>query len=67
MTFSGNKMDVARFVAAMLIASKHDLPLITITVLGSSEDCSVSIATSTWSEDIVKKAAQNYCLQLTNI
>jgi hypothetical protein len=67
MIYYGLKMDVVRFATALQLHFGKDLQLTTITVLGSSEVCCVSIVTDTLSEDIVKKEAQNFSLQLTNI
>jgi len=67
MIYYGLKMDVVRFAAVLQLHFGKDLQLTTITALGSSEVCCVSIATDTLSEDIVKKEAQNFSLQPTNI
>jgi hypothetical protein len=66
MRFTGNKMDVVRFVADLVVLSRNASASITITTLGSSEDCSVLIATDTLSEDIVEKVAQNFLDRHTN-
>lgn len=66
MRFTGSKMDVVRFVADIVVLSKNVSASITITTLGSSEDCSVSIATDMLSADTVEKVAQNYFARHTN-
>ena len=66
MRFTGNKLDVVRFVADLVVLSKNASASITITTLGSSEDCSVSIVTDTLSEDTVKGLVQTYFEQHTN-
>jgi hypothetical protein len=67
MIYYGLKMDVARFATALQLHFGKDLQLTTITALGGSEVCSVSIVTDTLSESIVKREAANFSLQLTNI
>jgi hypothetical protein len=67
MIYYGLKMDVVRFATALQLHFGKDLQLTTITSLGSSEVYCVSIVTDTLSEDIVKKEAVNFSLQLTNI
>ena len=64
--FSGNRMDVVRCVAELVVRSGRDSLSITITTRGSSEDCYVSIVTGTSSEDTVKKLVQNYLEMHTN-
>ena len=67
MSFIGHKMVVARFVAGILLSSKFRSASITITTLGSSEDCCVRIATDTSSEDTEKREVLNYFVQQQNI
>jgi len=65
MIFSGDREEIARFVADLLLTLNPDLLSITITVLGSSEGCSAFIATSSLLEDTVWTKARNYSLQRT--
>lgn len=67
MIYYGLKMDVARFATALQLHFGKDLQLTTITRVGSSEVCSVSIVTDTSSAVIVGKEAATYSLQPTNI
>jgi hypothetical protein len=66
LSFSGNKEDVARFVADLLVHSKVVLQSTTIITRGSSEDCYVRIVIDTSSEGIVLELAPIYCLQRIN-
>ena len=66
MRFTGNRMDVVRFVADIVVLSRSASAWITITTRGSSEDCSVSIVTDLLSADIVEKVAQTYFERHTN-
>lgn len=66
MIYYGLKMDVARFATALQLHFGKDLQLTTITRVGSSEVCSVSIVTDTSSVGIVEKEAVNFCLRPTN-
>lgn len=67
MIYYGLKMDVVRFATALQLHFGKDLQLTTITKVGSSEVCSVSIVTDTLSAVIVGKEAATYSLQPTNI
>lgn len=64
MKYYGSKTVVAQFVSDLLKSSEIDWPSITITKLVKSEGYSVSIATDTSSEDIVKTLAQIYSVAL---
>ncbi len=64
MIFYGSKTTVAQFVKDLLLDSRLDSALITITCRGSSEDCSVHIATDTSLEDSVSAAAKIYSTAL---
>jgi hypothetical protein len=66
MTYLGNRMDVARFVVDLLLDSRFDSALITITSRGTSEDCYVRIATDTSWEEIASLKAQNYSCRHIN-
>lgn len=66
MKFYGPKMDVVQFATALQLLSESAWQSTMITRVGQSEVYSVSIATGTLSDDIVKKEAQNYSLQLTD-
>lgn len=63
MKFTGNNLDVARYVADTLTDSRFDLALITITTLAKSEACSVIIATDISLEDIAERKALNCSLR----
>jgi TolB-like protein len=67
MTYSGNRKAVALFVSALVHTLKQDCPSITIIPLDKSEDFYVTTATTGLSVDIVKRLAQIYSLQLTDI
>lgn len=64
MTYFGNKTVVARFVKDLLLDSRLSSALITITVRGTSEACSVHIAIDTSLEDIVSEMAKIYSVAL---
>lgn len=64
MTFYGNKMAVAQFAKDLLLHSELNSALITITIRGTSEDCSVHIAIDTSLEDTVSALAQIYSTAL---
>jgi hypothetical protein len=66
MRYCGNKMDVARFVAEVLVLSNPVYVSITITSRGSSAVSYVSFVTDTSSVDIVKKVVQTYLERHTN-
>lgn len=63
MIYYGSRMDVALFVADILMSSEFALQSITITQLVKSEDFSVNIVTDTQSDAIVEILAQEYSLQ----
>lgn len=67
MKFYGLKMDVVQFATALQLHSASVWPSITTTRVGKSEVYCVSIVTDILSDDIVKKEAQIYSLQPTNI
>ncbi len=60
MLYTGPKKVVVQFVKELLRISNIDSLSITITKREKSADFSVSIATDTSSEDIVKTLAQTY-------
>lgn len=66
MTFSGSRMDVARFALNLAAALRPDSRSITIMLPGKSEVFCVTVVTGIELEDIVKTMAQNFSLQLTN-
>jgi hypothetical protein len=66
MNFSGSRMSVAQFAVDLLVDSRFDSALITITTRGMSEDCSVRIAIDTSLVETAAIKAQNYSLVLTN-
>lgn len=67
MTFTGNNVDAARFVANIVTTFDDDSLSITIITRGLSEDCSVIFATEESLADTVLDRAKNYSLQLINI
>lgn len=64
-SFSGSRMDVARFVTKVLLLSRDVSPSITITVRGSSEDCSATFVIDESLVDTVKNLEPSSSLTLT--
>lgn len=67
MIFFGLKMDVVRFASELQLLSESVWQSTTITRVGKSAVCSVSIATDTLSVSTVEDLATACSLQLTNI
>ena len=65
-SFTAHKKVAAVFVADLLMTFAPSSLSITIITRGSSEACSVYIATDTSLEDIVKNKALNFFEQHTN-
>lgn len=64
MIFFGHRKNVAQFVSDLLLISEIDLRSTTITKRVRSEEFYVHTVIGTSSEDIVRAAAQTYCLTL---
>lgn len=64
MTFTGNKMDVALFVTAILQRFGSGCQSITITKTGKLGAYSAHIVTDTLSEDIAERVARTCCVKL---
>lgn len=66
MIFTGNKMDVALFVTAILQRFGSSCQSITITKAGRLGAYFAHIATDTLSVDTVERVAQTCCVTLMN-
>lgn len=65
MIFYGSKADVVQFATDLQKLSESAWESTTITRMGTSAAYSVSIATDTLSDDIVKEVAMRYSLRPT--